>query len=110
MIAEQMQMKDYSVLVVDAVTSSIDYNNIDDRIVILTYNKFKDFILQLQDNTVGGLLVSSYNFIGLSFWLPDNIVDDLIMFYMKLTNNNANETIFLDKRLVRLSYLKKLLY
>lgn len=96
-----LDKKDYSV-VIWKKDENIDYTNIDERIVILTFDKFKQFITILQ-NSEEGLQV--YNFIGLSYDLDDQVTNDLKYFYIKLTNNNANDTIILDRDYIELKYL-----
>lgn len=96
-----LDKKDYSVVIWNK-DENIDYTNIDERIVILTFDKFKQFITILQNSDEG---LQVYNFIGLSYNLGDEITNDLKYFYIKLTNNNANDTIILDRDYIELKYL-----
>lgn len=109
LLKNELTRNDYSAVVIEEDISIIDnYNQIDDRIVILPHFKFKEFILHLEEN--GGLLASSFNFIALSYAIDEDTVNTLIEFYVNKTNNNEFNTIIFDKsyaQLLYLDYIKK---
>jgi hypothetical protein len=107
-MAIELLNKDYSVLTVESVDYVLDYNNIDNRIVLICSDIFKTFINHLNSQE-GGLIQSSYNFIAFSYLLHEDACDDMMFYYINMTKNNANNTIFLDKRYAQIMYLKKLL-
>ncbi len=101
-----LEKKDYSVIsIVEDIISTPDYNTINERIVILTFDKFKQFVLQLHKSTEG---LQTYNFIGLSYMLEEGDVNKLKTFYIDITDNNSNDTIILDKDYLSLLYLKNI--
>jgi hypothetical protein len=100
-----LEKKDYSVAILGELSTNIDYNAIDERIVLVTFDKFKTFVLQLQRSAEG---LQAYNFIGLSYLLDNDTIYELKHFYISITNNNANDTIILDKDYLSLLYLKNI--
>jgi hypothetical protein len=107
-MAIELINKDYSVLTVESVDHTLDYNNIDNRIVLICSDIFREFVNHLNSQE-GGLIQSSYNFIAFSYLLCDDVCDDMMSYYINMTKNNANNTMFLDKRFAQIMYLKKLL-
>lgn len=91
----ELRKKDYSVIQYDD-TLQIDWNNIENRIVIISYPDFKCFLDYLEHFN-GGIQNSSYNFIAFSYSLHDNILQNLNNYYMFLTKDNICNTIILDK-------------
>lgn len=100
-----LEKKDYGVVILGEPSNIINYNTLDERIVLVTFDKFKQFVIQLQKSPEG---LQTYNFIGLSYLLDNNITYDLKHFYIGITNNNANDTIILDKDYLSLLYLKNI--
>ena len=102
----EMINKDYSVFVVDDIFSVEDYNLIDERIVILTHEKFIDFIVYLDEKN-GGLPKSSFNFIAFNYTINKNVVSNLVFFYVDRTNNNEQDTIIFDENYLNLLQLER---
>ena len=75
---------DYSVLIVDKIKTSINYKEVDKRIVIITYNKFKKFIEYL--NNKYGKNNTSYNLVLFSDNIDTEYIYDLECFYNNITN------------------------
>lgn len=98
LLKTKLELRDHSVMIVNDLNNNIDYDNIDNRIVLLTPDLFKSFIEYIDAN--GGILNSSYNFIGFSYTIPDRISEELITFYLQKTKNNSNNTIILDKNIM----------
>jgi hypothetical protein len=95
MLKDDLQNRDYSVTLYDN-TLQIDWNNIENRIVIVSYADFKCFMDYLETFN-GGILKASYNFIAFSYMLEDSILQNLHNYYMFITKNNTCKTIILDK-------------
>jgi hypothetical protein len=90
-----MERKDYSVFMIDSVSTTMNYNDIDNRIVLTTIEQFRDFIDHI-DN-INGICNSSYNFIAFSFNIDDDIVNKEVDYYMNIARNNIRDTVILDK-------------
>lgn len=105
-LKRQLENKDYSAIVIDYIESNINYNDIDNRIVIMSYENFKKFIEHL-DQFNGGILESTYNFIAFSYYIDDKVVEDLVSYYIKKTNNNINNTIILEKNYANFLYFQQ---
>jgi hypothetical protein len=90
-----MERKDYSVYIIDSISTTVNYNNIDNRIVLTTIEQFRNFIDHI-DN-INGICNSSYNFIAFSFNIDDDIVDEEVNYYMNIAKNNIRNTVILDK-------------
>lgn len=75
---------DYSVLIVDKIKTNINYKEVDKRIVIITYNKFKKFIEYL--NNKYGKNNTSYNLVLFSDNIDIEYIYDLECFYNNITN------------------------
>ena len=90
-----MERKDYSVYIIDNISTTVNYNNIDNRIVLTTIEQFRNFIDHI-DNVIG-ICNSSFNFIAFSFNIDDDIVDQEINYYMNIAKNNIQNTVILDK-------------
>jgi len=75
---------DYSVLIVDKIKTNINYKEVDKRIVIITYNKFKKFIEYL--NNKYGKNNTSYNLVLFSDNIDTEYIYDLECFYNNITN------------------------
>jgi hypothetical protein len=108
-LQKMLQNNDHSVFILNKINCDIDYNNIDNRIIIVSYNTFEEFVEYL-DNNNGGILNSSYNFLGFSYGISAEIVDKLIEYYVKKTKNNANNTIILEKNYTDFMYLQQCVY
>lgn len=105
-LEKNLKAKDYNAIIINKIESDIDYNQIQCRIVIITYEMFKAFVEHL--NTCdGGLLKSSYNLIAFTYSILDKIRDDLIIFYLDKTNNIC-DTIIYDKRYFYHKYLNNI--
>jgi hypothetical protein len=104
-----LQNKDHSVFILNRIDDHIDYNNIDIRIMIISYEIFEEFMEYLDKNN-GGILNSSYNFLGFSYGISSDIVDKLIEYYVKKTMNNSNNTIILEKNNTNFIYLQQCVY
>jgi len=105
-LKRQLENKDYSAIIVDHIEDDINYNDIDNRIVIMSFEKFKLFIEHL-DRFEGGILESTYNFIAFSYYIDDKIVEDLVSYYIRKTNNNINNTIILEKNYANFLYFQQ---
>ena len=90
-----MERKDYSVFIIDSISTNIDYNNIDNRIVLATIEQFRDFIDHL--DSINGICNSTYNFIAFSFNIDDDIVNQEVDYYINIAKNNMRNTVILDK-------------
>lgn len=108
LLKRQLDKKDYSAIIINTIDSELHYNNIDNRIVIVSHDKFRKFIEHL-DMYEGGILESTYNFIAFSWLLDKEIVNELVDYYIKKTNNNMNNTIILDTNYENFIYLQKCL-
>jgi len=75
---------DYSVLIVDKIKTNINYKEVDKRIVIITYNKFKKFIEYL--NNKYGKNNTSYNLVLFSDNIDTEYIYDLECFYDNISN------------------------
>lgn len=106
LIKIKLERNDHSAVIIDGIYDNIDYNYIDNRIVIIEEGKFNLFIDNLHNNN-GGILNSSYNFIAFSYNIDNNKVDEMITSYINKTNNNANNTIIMDRRYANMMYFKK---
>lgn len=103
-IKNKLEKNDYSVLLIDEV-SNINYNVIYQRIVIIPCDLFEKFILYLDEHN-NGILNSSYNFIAFDYDLDNIIENNLLSFYIKMTKNNSNNDIILDKKYSELIMLE----
>lgn len=106
LLRKQLEKKDYSAIIIDDIEPSIHYNDIDNRIVIISHNIFREFIEHL-DRCEGGILESSYNFIAFSYHLDDEIVEGLVSYYVNKTNNNMNNTIILERNYANFLYFQE---
>lgn len=104
---EKLEKKDYCVAKVYEIIKDIDYNDIDNRILLLKKNQFIEILnLFIQTDCI---LDNSYNFIGFSFNIDDNTVNELITFYLNQTKNNCNNTLILNKNYVKYVDFEKVL-
>ena len=110
----KLENHDYSILILDdEIDYTKNYNKciciimIFIKIIILSYDKFIDFMEHL-DNQEGGILSSTFNFIAFHYFIDDNIVNNLISYYITKTNNNINNTIIFDKTYANFLYLENL--
>ena len=101
-----LEKNDHSAMILDYIDSDINYNNIDNRIVIMCYDNFHKFIEHL-DSQEDGIFNSSYNFIAFSYMMDTTIVDNLVEYYVSKTHNNANNTIILEKNYTDFLYLQR---
>lgn len=100
----ELHSRDYSTIVLDCFDNTLDYNNIDARIIIISFDKFKELIDNL---TINYSTESSYNLICISFTISDNNTEDIKKYYLDATNNNINNTIIFDKNYLNLMFLKE---
>jgi len=105
-LKRMLELKDYSSIIIEHINKNINYNHIDNRIIIICHDMFKNFIEHL-DRQEGGILDSSFNFIAFSYLLDTKIVDELVSFYVEKTHNNANNTIILEKNYIDFLYFQK---
>jgi len=94
-LKNELTKKDYNSMVVKSIDETIDYNNIDNRIIILSFDKFINFIDYIDIKS--GLSNSSFNFIAFNYTINSETLEALIKFYMNKTNNNINNTIIMEK-------------
>lgn len=90
-----MERKDHSVHIIESISNTIDYNNIDNRIVLTTIQQFREFIDHI--DKISGITNSTYNFIAFSFNLDNDIVNPEIDYYLNIARNNMRNTVILDK-------------
>lgn len=105
-IKRTLELKDYSPIIIEHIDKNMNYNHIDNRIIIICYDTFKNFIEHL-DRQEGGILDSSFNFIAFSYSLDTQIVDEFVTFYVEKTHNNASNTIILEKSYTDFLYFQK---
>ncbi len=103
----RLENKDYSIMMLNKIDATINYNKINNRIIIITHDKFKEFINHLE-TLEDGLISSTFNFIAFHYFIQDEIVEDMISYYISKTNNNINNTIIFDKIYTNFLYLNKL--
>jgi hypothetical protein len=101
-----LEIRDHSPMIIDYIDYSMNYNTIDNRIIILCHDLFHRFIAHL-DRQEGGILDSSFNFIAFSFLIDTEIVNELVTFYVNKTHNNANNTIILEKNYADFLYMQR---
>lgn len=82
-----LENADYSVLIVNKLDNNINYNEVDKRIVLITRNKFKNFIKYL-NNTFG--IANSYNLVLFSYNIDTKYTYKLNNYYKDLTKNIIN--------------------
>uniref|UniRef100_A0A6C0J2T8 Uncharacterized protein n=1 Tax=viral metagenome TaxID=1070528 RepID=A0A6C0J2T8_9ZZZZ len=82
-----LENADYSVLIVNKLDNNINYNEVDKRIVLITRNKFKNFIKYL-NNTFG--IANSYNLVLFSYNIDTKYTYKLNNYYKDLTKNITN--------------------
>ncbi len=93
-LAKHLNDKDYTVLVVNVasdISHVVDYDKIDERIVIISQGLFKDFIDYLNVSR------SSYNLIAFTYSIADDIAEELTKYYSLKTHNYTNDTIIYTK-------------
>jgi len=83
------EANNHNVIVFQEYDLNINYDNIDNRVVLMTKNNFNKFLQYCQ--------FSSFNFIGISYTIDDESVDVLIQSFYEKTNNNIDNTIILSK-------------
>lgn len=83
------EANNHNVIVFEEYDLNINYDNIDNRVVLMTKNNFNKFLQYCQ--------FSSFNFIGISYTIDDESVDVLIQSFYENTNNNIDNTIILSK-------------
>jgi hypothetical protein len=105
MLKSFMNERDYSALLVNAIDYGKDYNTIDERIVIISYDKFKEFMQHLEKSAEGW---HAFNLIAMSTYIDDAVVEDLKSYYINKSNNNENDTIIFDKGYQNYLYLQNI--
>jgi len=83
------EANNHNVIIFEQHDLNINYDNIDNRVVLMTKNNFNNFLQYCQ--------FSSFNFIGISYTIDDESVDVLIQSFYEKTNNNIDNTIILSK-------------
>jgi hypothetical protein len=104
---KELLKKDYSVKILKEIDPLVDYNILDSRILIVTKDNFESFIQHI-DKRNGGIMSSTYSLIAFSYFIDEITINNLLAFYMKNSKNNANGTLFLDKKFARYLYLKNI--
>lgn len=107
LLKKHLENRDYSVMFLDSkcnVDAVADYNQINNRIVIVSSSdKFKEFINYLD------LANSSFNFIGFSYHIEAQVINDMLSFYViNKTDNNKYNTIIYYKEYKKLVYLNSI--
>lgn len=87
---ELLEQYNHSVRVINTITDQ-DYDNIDDRILLMNYEVFNNFM----DYFGYDIINTSFNLIAYTYDIKDNIKNNLVCKYNKLTKNNANNTIII---------------
>lgn len=87
---ELLEQYNHSVRVINTITDQ-DYDNIDDRILLMNYEVFNNFMDYFSYNIIN----TSFNLIAYTYDIKDNIKNNLVCKYNKLTKNNANNTIII---------------
>jgi len=87
---ELLEQYNHSVRVINTITDQ-DYDNIDDRILLMNYEVFNNFM----DYFDYDIINTSFNLIAYTYDIKDNIKNNLVCKYNKLTKNNANNTIII---------------
>lgn len=110
LLKKELENRDYCVLLIDSrydISSVVDYNKISHRIVIVCAgDKFNEFINHLEFTD---LTQSSFNFIGFSYNIEANVINDMQYFYIvDKTDNNKYNTIIFDKNYKNLMYLESI--
>jgi len=106
LIKAVMEDRDYSIKFVEEI-ENINYNDIDTRILIMNCAIFEDFLNYLE-NKNGGVTNSSYNFISIYYTTPTETVKNVIDTYLRMTNNNINNTIIMDKYYSNMTNLNRI--
>lgn len=101
---KELDKKDYSVQWTRTIEPTYDYNAINERILVIPAESFKDFLRSLEENS-GGFAKSSYNFIGISYSIADHTTNCMIELYVSKTNNNIYDTIIFDQNYAKFLYL-----
>ena len=83
------ETNNHNVIVFEEYDLNINYDNIDNRVVLMTKNNFNKFLQYCQ--------FSSFNFIGISYTIDEESVSVLIQSFYEKTNNNIDNTIILSK-------------
>jgi hypothetical protein len=89
-----LDKKNYNSYILYDIDKNVDYNIIENRIIIMEYNIFEDFINCF--NAKSGIFNSSYNFIAFNYTINNSEILKLIDFYLKITNNNIMDTVIMD--------------
>jgi len=90
-----LNSRDYSSIIVNDIDKSINYHNIDQRIVIIHIDNFEEFINYLMKTNC---FENSYNLIGFSYSISESQINNLKEYYLFVTNNNISNTILFDKK------------
>jgi hypothetical protein len=92
-IKELLEFHNHSTYIIDIVNDDVNYEMLDSRILIMNYTNFKYALNNIDSNV--GLLNSSYNFIGITYDIDNDMKNKLIHYYNDLTQNNKNKTIII---------------
>ena len=82
---ELLEYHTHTVSVIDTV-DDVDYEAIDSRVLLMDYHIFRVFANRVLRNAVKG---TSYNFIGITYDIANEIKEELIDEYHKLARNNT---------------------
>jgi len=88
-IKHLFETNNHNVVIFKEHELNINYDMIDNRVVLITKDYFVTFLELCQ--------FSSFNFIGISYTIDDANVDTLIHAFYEKTNNNIDNTIILSK-------------
>ena len=86
---ELFETNNHNVTVFQHDCLDIDYDVIDNRVLLMTKLDFKTFLKNCQ--------FTSYNFVGISYTIDDESVNTLIREFYDKTNNNIDNTIIVSK-------------
>jgi|SaaInlV_125m_DNA_1040241.scaffolds.fasta_scaffold192354_1 hypothetical protein len=88
-IKNLFETNNHNVVIFKEDELNINYDMIDNRVVLMTKKHFVAFLEFGQ--------FSSFNFIGISYTIDDEDVETLIQSFYEKTNNNIDNTIILSK-------------
>lgn len=107
-LANYLVTNDYCVFSIDHIDNSIDYNKIDERILMMKHDLFDAFI-DFMENHNSGIINSSYNCIGLNYSIDEETGIKIKESYLFCTKNNITETIIFDKQYVQSKYFSNMI-
>lgn len=87
-IYDHLSYHNHNVLYIKNIIDNENYKTSDYRVFIILKELFYNFI-NIIDN-------SSYNFIAISYNIDKNIYDNILQYYLNISNNNINNIIISD--------------